>query len=435
MRSLSQGIAAVCLSVCLAQAAHGDNWPAWRGPYGNSACAESNVPLIWGEQRNRKFRTEIPGEGASSPVVWDDAIFVTSQDGESLLLLRINRADGAVVWQREVGRAKTPREASPGEQQFHESHNLASPTPTTDGEIVVAAFGNGLTAAYDFDGNQLWQRDLQREYGRFSFRYGYATSPLLFDDVVISTCLHRDLTAASDTAAGAFLVAHDKQTGHMKWKTSRAPRSTGEGAEIYGTPALRKNAAGEVELVVMGAGLIDAYRPSDGVRVWSLAHRNGGRAVCSPTIVGESLIGMITTERLFLLDLPQQPNQEIQAILQSDYKWKAGSSVPETCSPVIWGDLLFTITDEGQVTCLDVTSGRRRWRNKLPGTYRASPIVADGRVYFLNDAGLCTVIAASARFGRLAENQIQDRTLASIAISNRELFIRGDGALHCITRY
>ncbi|MDA7980706.1 MAG: PQQ-binding-like beta-propeller repeat protein [Pirellulales bacterium] len=411
-----------------------DNWPAWRGPFGNSMSAEFGLPLVWSEQRNVKFRTEIPGTGASSPIVWGDAVFVTSQEGESLRLLKINRQDGSVAWSQEVGQSSTPRESLPGRQSFHQLHNLASPTPVTDGEIVIAMFGNGLMAAYNFDGAQLWKRDLQADFGRFSFRYGYASSPLLIDDLVVINCLHQDLTSASRDAAPAYLDAHDKKTGHLVWRVSRTVKAEGEAAEAYGTPAVRKSDAGEQELIVMGGNIVDAYDSVDGKRLWSHSRARGTRVILSPTVVGGSLVGMLGKDGMFLLKMPGTKPINEETLSNQSITWRNLTALPETCSPVAWGDMLFTITDNGQVSCYDGATGRSHWRRRLPGKYRASPVAADGRVYFLNDQGLCTVVGASARYHRLSENQLGDRTLASMAISQQEIFIRGGQALYCVTR-
>lgn len=412
----------------------GDNWPGWRGPLGNGQSREAGAPLVWSRERSLAFRAEIPGEGASSPIVWNDAVFVTSQEGDSLLLLRVSAADGAVVWQREVARANTPRTAPPGKQAFHQEHNLASPTPVTDGELVIASFGDGTLAAYDLAGNQVWRRNLQDDFGSMTFRDGYASSPLLFEDLVISSVLQQDLSGVGPNIAPAYLVAHDKKTGHLKWKSDRPPAVLNAAAEIYGTPALRRNGAGEAELVVMGAGMVDAYNPADGKRLWSLDDEKHGATIASPTIHGNLMVGVRPADSTFLLELPGAYALEEQKLKSTQIRWTNPTSPANVCTPAVWGDLMFTLTDDGTVNCYDGASGRVHWRKKLPGEYRASPVAADSRIYFLNTAGLCTVIAASARFDRLAENDLDDFTQASPAFSNGRIYIRGKNALYGVKR-
>lgn len=157
------------------------DWQAWRGPSGDSVSTETELPVRWDEQRSVIWKhSKLPEWGDSTPAIWGDAIFVTSHTrDDKLLLLRIHKTTGEIVWTREVGRGSAPRaKRKRSTQKFHELHNLASPSPVTDGQRVIVHFGNGLLAAYDFVGEQLWRRNLQDDYGPYSIWYGHANSPV-----------------------------------------------------------------------------------------------------------------------------------------------------------------------------------------------------------------------------------------------------------------
>ncbi len=423
----------LCLPFTLAGSAAADNWPAWRGPHGDSACREQNVPFIWNEQINVQWKAPLPGPGASTPAIWQDAVFVTCQQDSALLLLRLNKKDGKLVWRQDVGQGEIARKADRGAQKFHRLHNLASPSPVTDGEVVVVHFGNGLLAAYDFSGQQLWKRNLQEDHGDYTIWWGHANSPVLVGDLVISVCMQDSLADQRDKLANSYLVAHDKRTGRVKWLRNRLTGAKAEQGDSYTTPILRR-IGDSVELIVMGGNVLDAYDPLTGEQRWSLPDLNGGRTITGPTYAG----GYVFTTRGMRGDLlAVQIGQEEGArgeLPRRAIRWKYSDGTPDSCCPVVWGDLLFTIADNGIARCVDAATGRLRWKHRVDGSYKASPVAAEGRVYFLNQSGLCTVVSASTRYNKLAENQLDDITIASPAISDHRVFIRGEKSLYCIER-
>jgi outer membrane protein assembly factor BamB len=253
----------------LAPAPAGD-WPQWRGPAGTGVSTESGLPVSWSETANVAWKTPLPGDGASTPAIWADAVFVTAQDGEALQLLRIDKKTGHVAWTQTVGRGTPRRMPLKGksaeerrEQKFHRLHNMASPSPVTDGERVVVHFGNGDLAAYDFAGRQLWYHNLQKEHGPYTVWWGHANSPVLVDDLVISVCMQDSLADLPGEPAPSYLVAHDKRTGGEVWKTFRKTQATAEECDSYVTPLVRRTGQ-NVEIIVMGANQLDAYDPATG---------------------------------------------------------------------------------------------------------------------------------------------------------------------------
>ncbi len=426
---LPASIAALIASTALAA-----NWPAWRGPAGDGSSPDTNLPLKWSETDNVAWKCPLP-EGASTPAVWGDAVFATGQDGEKLMLFRIDRDSGKVAWTSEVGSGmatkSSPRSGGPrrGGQRFHNLHNLATPSPATDGEVVVAHYGNGDLAAYDLAGKQLWKHNLQSENGPYTIWWGHANSPVLTDDLVISVCMQDSLSdIPGKKQVDSYLVAHDKRTGAQRWKTMRNTGAPSEEADAYTTPLLR-TVDGRKELVVMGGNQLDAYDPATGRQLWYLPGLVGGRTVTGPTIGG----GLIFATRgksdpLLAVKAAGTGRLESSAVI-----WEQAKGTADSSSLIYHDGLLFWVTDRGVANCVDALTGASRWTDRLPaGDYKASPIVAGGRLYFLSLDGRCTVVAAADKFEKLAENTVQDRTIASPAAADGRLYLRGRKWLYCI---
>jgi outer membrane protein assembly factor BamB len=410
-------------------AALAGDWPQWRGPEGTGRSGETGLPVLWHEGRNIRWKCPLPGPAASTPVVWRDAVLLTAHtEDDRLLLLRVDKSSGRIVWQRQVGQGTAPRNGprrSP--QKAHRFYSPAGPSPVTDGRVVVAHFGNGDLAAYDLDGQLLWKRNLQDDYGPYTSWYGHANSPVIAGDLVISVCMQDSLADLGGPVAESYLVGHDLATGRVRWKTTRSTSATAEQCDAYTTPLLCR-LHGQRQLVVMGANELDAYDPVSGRRLWWLPNLVGGRTVSGP-VVWDDLVIATRGLRGAMLAVRPRPEGELSP---RDVVWTYGEGSPDACSPVVWNDLVFTITDDGIARCFEASSGRLRWKERLKGQYKASPVAAEGRVFFLNIDGLCTVVSAAPRFDRLAENALSDTTLASPAISDGLIFIRGYQALYAI---
>jgi outer membrane protein assembly factor BamB len=407
------------------------DWPQWRGPEGTGVSAEKDLPIIWHEQRSMVWKCPLPEWGDSTPAIWQDAIFVTSHTADNkLLLLRIDKKTGKVVWTQEVGTGEAVREAPKRERQkFHDLQNLASPSPVTDGKTVVVHFGNGDLAAYDFDGQQLWKKNLQDEYGAYTIWWGHANSPVIYGDAVISVCMQDSLADLRDKPVESYLVAHDLRSGHVRWKVPRTTKATAEECDAYTTPLMAR-LGGASQLIVMGGNQLDGYDPATGKQLWLLSGLVGGRTVTSPTIAGDTIYatrGMRKPLVAVKVDRSGELNHR-------NIQWTYEEGTPDTCSPVVWNELLFVVADDGIARCIDAASGNLKWRERLKGKYKASPIAAEGRVFFLNTEGLCTVVSAAPRFDKLVENQLDDETIASPATSDGRLYIRGKKSLYCIGR-
>jgi outer membrane protein assembly factor BamB len=426
-------LVAACLTFTLTTAWAG-NWPQWRGPAGDGVSEETNLPLRWSEQSNVVWKCPLPGDGASTPAIWGNAVFVTAQEGEGLTLSRINKSSGQVEWTRQVGSGTPSRGPLVGksgaarrEQKFHRLHNMASPSPVTDGELIVVHFGNGDLAVYDFAGQSLWSHNLQKEHGKYSIWWGHANSPVLYRDLVISVCMQDSLEDLEGEPAASYLVAYDKRTGAEKWKSLRKTQAHAEQCDAYTTPILVPGGDGP-QLVVMGGNQIDAYDPATGRQLWFLPGLVGGRTITGSTF-GSGLVYTTQGMRGPLLAVRPEGTGQLPA---GAVVWKQTQGTPDSSTPVVSRGLLFWIADNGITQCRDAATGAERWRERLPGDYKASPLAAEGRIYFLSLSGLCTVVAAGPRFEKLAENHIADETLASPAVSDGRIYLRGRKTLYCI---
>jgi outer membrane protein assembly factor BamB len=424
-------VAALWLVTALAPAG---NWPQWRGPTSDGVSTETGLPLHWSETEHVLWKCPLPEFGASTPAIWANAIFVTTQQGNDLLLLKINKSSGQIEWTQKVGTGAPSRQPlrrkndeERREQKFHDLHNMASPSPVTDGERVVVHFGNGDLACYDFGGKRLWIHNLQKEHGTYSIWWGHANSPVLCHDLVINVCMQDSLADLSGDNRDSYLVAYDLRTGEQRWKSLRKTEAKAEECDSYTTPLLRA-AKGRTELIVVGADWIDGYDPDTGKQLWYLPGQRKARTITGPAL-GPGLVFATQGMKGPLLAVRLGDNGKLG---DDAVAWKTTKRTPDSCCPVVWDDLLFWVSDDGFAVCRDARTGEVKWEERLSGQYKASPLAAEGRIYFLNLAGKCTVVKAAARFERLAESTIQDETIASPAVSDGRIFLRGRKALYCI---
>jgi len=385
-----------------------DTWPQWRGPTGDSVAAGRSLPTHWSRTENVVWKVALPGRGNSTPAIWKDAVFVTTQQDERvLLLLRLDRGTGKVVWQREVGQG-TPRRTGPvGNGRFHEEHNMASPSPITDGRRVWVHFGNGDLACYDFDGRQVWKINLVEKHGPFSIWWGHANSPVIVGDLLISICVQ-------DPKGGgkSYVVAHDKETGQERWLTPRITGATSEPGDSYTTPLVyRRN--GRVEVIVFGGNVLDAYDPTDGRRLWQCQAFQGNRVISGPTLAGDTVFAV------------EGMRGKLLAVkVGGEVLWKYAGSTPDAPTPVAVNGLVFLATNAGVAVCLDAATGQEVWKERLGNGFRATPLVSGNKVYYLTLQGRTVIVEAARQFKVVARNDLDEETHASPAAAGGDLFIR-----------
>jgi outer membrane protein assembly factor BamB len=382
-------------------------WPRWRGPGGQGVVSDAGYPDRWSATENVLWKARVPGRGHSSPIVWGDRLFVTTghEDGRvSVLSYRVS--DGALLWEA-FSPDRTP-------EQMHPKNSPASPTPTTDGTRVYASFGNKGVLAVDFSGKVLWHRSL----GSFDNYHGTAGSPLLYQNRLIMF---------QDHGGGAFVVALDAATGQTVWRTPR------KGTVGWSTPiALRVH--DHDELIVSSQGRVNAYDPATGKDLWNCG---GNLFEVIPTpVVGHGL--------LFCSSGRAGPTLAIRPggsgdVTNTHVEWQSPRGSPFVPSPVLYGDHLYLVNDMTSVaTCLDAKTGKRIWQERLGEAMRegfsASPVVADGKVFFTNDLGETFVVRAGPTFELLHVNRLAAPTLASPALVGGRWYFRTEHELVAIRR-
>jgi outer membrane protein assembly factor BamB len=405
-------------------AAPTDAWPQWRGPTADSVAPGKNLPTKWSKTENIAWKTPLPGWGTSTPVIWKDAVFVTSQvNDRQLLLLRLDAKTGDIVWQREVGQGEPRRKGPVGVGRFHDEHNMASPSPVTDGKHVWAHFGNGDLACYDFAGDKTWSINLWKDYGVYSIWWGHANSPLLVGDLLISVCMQDPKGGGKNYLAGggkSYVIAHDKLTGKEKWLTPRDYGATGEPADSYTTPLLFNN-KGRTQVIVFGANVVDAYDPLTGKRLWLCKPFTGDRVISGPTLAGDTVYAIQGMKGpLFAIKAGGADDTTL-----TNVRWKYGNkTTPDAASPVFANGLVFLANNDGVATCVDAETGKEVWKERLAERFRATPLVADGKIYFFGKEGKAIIVDASREFNAVGRADLGEDLMASPAAAHGSLFIR-----------
>lgn len=381
------------------------DWPQFRGPDGQGHSSEKALPLTWSETENVRWKVPIPGRGWSSPAILGDRIWLTTSidRGPSLRAISLDRETGRQLQNVELFR--------PGDaEHINGKNSYATPTPLLEGDNVYLHFGPNGTACIRSSGQIVWKARL-----RYSPEHGPGGSPVLFDDLLIISCDGQDTQ---------YVVALDKETGKIRWKTSR------DGYQAYTTPLVIQ-ADGRTQVISPGAHRAMAYDPRTGKEIWSVRYGQGFSNVPRP-VFGAGLVFICTGffEPLVLAVRPDGKGD----VTKTHIAWTLRRGAPLTPSPLLVGEELFVVSDNGIATCLDAKTGTELWRERLNGNFSASPIYADGRIYFLNEDGETTVIAAGKQFRRLAINRLDGGTLASIAVSGGAFFIRTHENLYRLER-
>jgi outer membrane protein assembly factor BamB len=381
-----------------------EDWPEFRGPTGQGLSGERGLPVIWSETEHVRWKVPIPGEGWSSPVVAGDRIWLTSATdrGRSLRAISVERETGKVVTDVEVFHRKNAGE-------INSKNSYASPTPVLEANRVYVHFGALGTACLDPSGEILWRTELRYDNGQ----HGPGGSPVLYDDLLIVSCDGRDVQ---------FVAALDKHTGKVRWKRNR------EGYQAYATPLVLRLPGGD-QVVSPGAYRAVAYEPATGGEIWSVSYGQGFSNVPRP-VYSDGLVFLCTgfmEPSLLAVRVDGRGD-----VTRTHVAWSLRRGVSLTPSPLAVGTELYLVSDNGIATCVDARTGAEHWRMRLGGNYSASPIYADGRIYFLNEEGESVVIVPGKQFQRLATNHLDGPTLASMAVSAGSIFVRSRSHLYRI---
>ena len=389
-------------------------WPEFRGPTGQGLSSAINLPLEWSTVKNVVWKQAVPGTGWSSPVVSGGRIFLTAgmpgsgKVGPSLRALCFEAKTGALLWNTEVF---SPAESS--DLPMHGKNSPASPTAIVEGEHVYVHFGPHGTACLDRAGRIQWRKnDL-----RYDPVHGNGGSPIIVDDKLI---FH------GDGARDPFVVALNKKTGDVAWKVAR----TADVRQTFSfcTPLLIA-VNGQRQVISPGSGAVSALDPNDGTEFWRVRY-GGGYSVVPRPVFGQGLLFIATGfNRADLLAIRPEGKGDVT---DSHIAWRTTKGAPLTPSVVLVGDELYAVNDAGIASCFDAKTGRVHWQERIEGNYSASPLSAEGRIYFQNETGTGVVIKASREFTPLATNKLEERTLASYAVAENSFFIRTERHLYRI---
>lgn len=392
----------------------GDEWTQFRGPMGDGISTATHVPVNWTATEHVVWKQAIPGLGWSSPVLLHEKLYLTTAEEvsagiTSLRALCIDTADGHIVWNVELFQPD-PSAA----KEHHSKNSVASPSPILTSDRLYVHFGHLGTAALDLNGNILWRQS------KLSYkpRHGNGGSPVIVGNSLIFSC---------DAAEDPFVVALNRDDGNVRWKTPR--NTTAVKTFSFCTPTVIE-LDGVTQAIIPGSGFVGAYNPQDGKEIWRVRYGEGYSVVPRPVFANGLLFVATGFERPTLLAI--DPKGATGDATDKHVTWSATKGAPLTPSMLAVGDELYTVTDNGVATCFNSRTGDVHWTQRLAGNFSASPVFADGRIYFQNEAGTTFVAKAGIKYKLLATNDIEERTLASLAPAEGAIFLRSESNLRRI---
>jgi len=428
-----------------------NNWPHWRGPRQNGLSDANNLPIKWSVTENILWKTRLPSWSAATPIIWGERVFIVSPSeskpgperapgqteegarsnrrqrqssldpgGSGILLLCISKKDGKILWERELDSSN----------ELHRKQNDATPSPVTDGKHVWVVTGTGKVTAFTMDGRSVWKKDLQKDYGPFGHNWGYGSSPLLYKGSLIIEVLH-----GMKTDDPSYILSLNAETGKEQWHQERPTDAEMESPDAYTTPVLLE-CDGQTQIVISGGDYVTGHDFKTGKEIWRAAglnplKRRNYRVVASPVIVDGIIYAPTRKKPLLALKIGGTGD-----ITESHLVWKyEGSAAPDVPSPVCDGKYFYMVDDRGFVTCLDAKTGALVWgpEKTAEGIVSASPVLAAGKLYILNEKAVTSIVSVGPKFALLATNELDGSyTLASPAVSGSQLFVRTSSHLYCI---
>jgi outer membrane protein assembly factor BamB len=396
-------------------------WPAWRGPEGTGVAHEENPPERWGTNRNVAWKAPLPEPGNSTPIVWNDRVFITQTDGPRRMVMCFDRATGKALWQQ--GPTFARKELS------HETNPQSSSSPVTDGERVIAWFGSAGLYCYDLKGKELWHREL----GEQRHIWGYGSSPVIYRDVCILNFGPGDRS---------FLIALDKATGKTIWQLDESNGNSGEkkpGQEkeswigSWSTPIIINSGARE-EMILSWPRQVIALDPATGKQLWTCAGLNE-LAYTSPLYDREKKI-VVAMGGFNGMALAVRAGGEGE-VTPTHRLWHHPKTKQRIGSGVIHDGHIYILNDPGIAECFALESGKLVWQERLKGPAAksdnwSSMVLAQGKLFAINQGGDAFVLRASPKFQPIATNSLRETTIASMAPSDGQIFIRTYENLWCI---
>ncbi len=378
------------------------NWSRFRGENGEGISSQTGIPTSW-SPGDYAWNVELPGVGHSSPVIWQDRLFVTSavDEGAVRYLLCIDTETGDQIWSKQVGMNRSHK---------HVKNSWASSSPATDGERVYVAFADKeqfALAAYDFDGNLMWRRHL----GNFESQHGLGVSPIIFEDLVI---------IPNDQMGPSSIIAVDRATGQTRWSILRDMRKTS-----YATPLVLQEGEEDPQLIcVSGAMGVTGLDPHTGTVNWR-AGEFPLRTVASPVYGGGLIIASCGQGgRYGVLQIAVDPTNKPDIKPADRIRWTRERKLPYVPTPIVYGDHLYEWSDEGIVACVELATGNEVWAKRVGGNYSGSPICIDGKIYCISESGDVVVVAASPEYKLFGKTSLDDPSHSTPAIAHGRLYLR-----------
>lgn len=394
-----------------------ENWPNWRGPGYNGVAAGKDYPTKWSSTENVAWKVKLPGPGASTPIVWQDNIFLTCGVEGKNVLLCYDRG-GKEIWRTPIGKVKPPAS---------KKGSGTNPSAVTDGKLVFVYFKSGDFAAVDFSGKVKWQTNLQEKYGKDTLWHDVGTSPVLTKNHVVATVMH---------SGPSYLAAFDKETGEVAWKQDRNLDAPSESAQSYTTPVVVQDGDQEL-IVVLGADHVTAHDAPSGRELWRVGDLNPTkdgffRSISSAVVEGGIVIAPYARGRtITAIKLGGQGDVTKTHVLWT--KERLGADVP---TPIAKDAKVYVCTDNGQISCLDVKSGNTLWTvhpDKSRKTVSSSPVLAGGKLYITREDGKTFVVTAEKDSKVVAENELAGEfVLATPVFVDGKILLRTNSNLYCI---
>lgn len=430
MRLLRVLAAAAGLSVIGLAAVHAraENWPQWRGEKLDGISRDLDFPLTWSKTENVLWRLPLPGPAGSTPVLWDDRLYLTSATGESkedLSLLCVTTA-GKLLWEQTV--------ATGSKNVRNDEGNYASPSPVTDGKHVWCLFGTGDLACYSKDGEPRWKLNIQDRYGKLNLMFGLASSPVLDRGRLYLQLIHGDMRSKEQEAR---VVCLEGATGSEIWQVGRPSDGTFECKHSYASPTLYRDPQREF-LLTHGQDYIIAHDLADGRELWRCGDLNPKgkyeptlRFVASPLAVPGYIVvptaknyGVVCLKPDGQGDLTEKPEHT---------HWRWNASTPDVPSPLLVDGLVYICRENGNLIVADADTGKEIYTKPTTrDRHRASPVYAGGHVYLTARNGTVSVVKAGREFELVAKNELNEPISSSPVFSNGRLYIRTFDALYCI---
>ena len=417
-------------------------WPQFRGPNGDGIAPAEGVPVKFGESESLKWKTELPGRGWSSPVFDGETLWMTTAEErfpteeEKTEILKAAGEEERTFAQRQVatrielsilavdyesGKLKStvPLTSIDNPQAIHALNSFASPTPVLEGDVLFAHFGAFGTFAFDTRKKEiLWQTKIDLEHG-----VGPGSSPVVHGGLLVLIC---------DGVDRQFVTALDLKTGKSVWTTDRpamrAPK--GDQKKSYNTPIVIRDRSGREQLICMGAQWLVSYDPATGEEIWRLDHGDGFSVVPRPVYSPKTGLIYLSTGFGKPVLLAVRPDGKGDITGSDKIAWSEAKRIPARPSPILVGDELYVIADGGIASCLDATTGTLHWTERVDGNYSASPLFADGHLYFASQEGVVTVLKPGKTFEIVAQNQLEGTIMASPIAFDGSLVIRTGTAIY-----